>query len=218
MESSSLDRPTLSGALDRPLLSVLRINGWKIILLLLVVLLVFTRLYDLGNRAYCHDESTHAWEPWKLITGQGYRFDPVYHGPFLYHATALVYWLFGDSDTTARIASALLAILSVLLVWPLRKWLGKAGALFTMFLLTLSPSMMFRGRFIRHDIFVIAPTMAVVVSFFHYVTDRPTGRPRSARSSATASITCISRTPTSSAVAAGSSPTWETVISTTACS
>ncbi|OQB28119.1 MAG: Serine/threonine-protein kinase PknD [Chloroflexi bacterium ADurb.Bin180] len=172
MESSSLDRPTLSGALDRPLLSVLRINGWKIILLLLVVLLVFTRLYDLGNRAYCHDESTHAWEPWKLITGQGYRFDPVYHGPFLYHATALVYWLFGDSDTTARIASALLAILSVLLVWPLRKWLGKAGALFTMFLLTLSPSMMFRGRFIRHDIFVIAPTMAVVVAFFHYVTDR----------------------------------------------
>ena len=139
MESSSLDRPTLSGALDRPLLSVLRINGWKIILLLLVVLLVFTRLYDLGNRAYCHDESTHAWEPWKLITGQGYRFDPVYHGPFLYHATALVYWLFGDSDTTARIAPALLAILSVLLVWPLRKWLGKAGALFTMFLLTLSP-------------------------------------------------------------------------------
>jgi uncharacterized protein (TIGR03663 family) len=172
MERSNVSKIPRSRFLDRPLRTALRLDGWKVVLLLVVLLLVFTRLYDLGNRAYCHDESTHAWEPWKLITGQGYRFDPVYHGPFLYHASALVYFLFGDTDTTARIAPAVLAILSVLLVWPLRRWLGRAGSLAAMLLLTLSPSMMFRGRFIRHDIFLIAPTMVMVIGFFHYVTDR----------------------------------------------
>jgi uncharacterized protein (TIGR03663 family) len=158
--------------LDRPLQSVVRITPQTVILALIVLVLVFTRLYDLGNRSYCHDESTHAWEPWKLITGQGYRFDPVYHGPFLYHATAFFFFLFGDTDTTARLPAALMAVLAVLLVWPLRRWLGRAGTLFAMLLLTLSPTMMFRGRFIRHDIFVIVPTMAMVIGFFNYLTDR----------------------------------------------
>ncbi len=163
---------TRKSFLDRPLLSVVRITPQTVILALIVLVLVFTRLYDLANRSYCHDESTHAWEPWKLITGQGYRFDPVYHGPFMYHATAFFYFLFGDTDTTARIPAASMAILAVLLVWPLRRWLGRAGALFAMLLLTLSPTMMLRGRFIRHDIWVIVPTMLMVIGFFKYLTDR----------------------------------------------
>ena len=158
--------------LERPLFSAVRITPQTVILALIVLALVFTRLYDLGNRSYCHDESTHAWEPWKLITGQGYRFDPVYHGPFMYHVTAFFYFLFGDTDTTARTPAALMAVLAVLLVWPLRRWLGRAGALFAMLLLTVSPSMMYRGRFIRHDIWVIVPTMAMVIAFFNYLTDR----------------------------------------------
>jgi hypothetical protein len=163
---------TRKSFLDRPLGSVVRITPQTVVLALIVLVLVFSRLYDLGNRSYSHDESTHAWEPWKLITGQGYRFDPVYHGPFLYHATAFFFFVFGDTDTTARLPAALLAVVAVLLVWPLRRWLGRAGALFAMLLLTVSPSMMFRGRFIRHDVFVIAPTMAMVIGFFNYLADR----------------------------------------------
>ncbi|MGC8786770.1 MAG: flippase activity-associated protein Agl23, partial [Anaerolineae bacterium] len=158
--------------LDKPLLSVLRVNGQTVALCLIVLALLVTRLYDLSNRAYSHDESTHAWESWKLFTGQGYRFDPVYHGPFLYHITAFVYFLLGVSDATARVAAALFAVAAVLLVWPMRRWLGRAGALFAMLLLTISPTLMFRGRFIRHDIFVIAPSMAMVVAFFRYLEDR----------------------------------------------
>ncbi|MBC7233428.1 MAG: TIGR03663 family protein, partial [Chloroflexi bacterium] len=161
-----------SSFLDKPLSSVLRLNGRTVVLCLIVLALVVTRLYDLSNRAYSHDESTHAWESWKLFTGQGYRFDPVYHGPFLYHITAFVYFLLGVSDATARIAAALFAVAAVLLVWPMRRWLGRAGALFAMLLLTISPTLMFRGRFIRHDIFVITPSMAMVIAFFRYLEER----------------------------------------------
>ncbi|UCC75924.1 MAG: hypothetical protein JSW37_10450, partial [Anaerolineales bacterium] len=87
METSET-RMTLD-LLDRDLFSAFRFNRRTAILLVLVVALIFTRLWDLGNRAYSHDESTHAWESWKLVTGQRYVHDPVYHGPFLYHLTAL---------------------------------------------------------------------------------------------------------------------------------
>jgi uncharacterized protein (TIGR03663 family) len=173
MEIMERDRDTAEmSILDKPLLSVLRID-WRVVALCLIVLmLVFTRLWDLGNRAYSHDESTHAWESWKLITGQGYRHDPVYHGPFLYHFTAFVYFLLGTTDATARVGMAVLAVLAVLLVWPMRRWIGRAGAMVAMFLLTISPSMMYRGRFIRHDLVVIVPSMIMILAFFRYLEDR----------------------------------------------
>jgi uncharacterized protein (TIGR03663 family) len=157
---------------DGSSLPTLRINWQAVVLLLIALALVVTRLWALDNRSYSHDESIHAWEAWKLVTGQRYVHDPVYHGPFLYHVTALVYFLFGVSDTTARLGAALFAIAAVLLVWPMRRWLGRVGAVFAMFLLTISPTMMYRGRFIRHDIFVIVPTMVMVFCFFRYLEDR----------------------------------------------
>ncbi|MGQ9493483.1 MAG: hypothetical protein ACUVR2_06935, partial [Anaerolineae bacterium] len=80
-----------SNFLDKPLFSVFRLNWQTVVLCLIVLALVLTRLCDLGNRSYSHDESTHAWESWKLVTGQGYRHDPVYHGPFGYHVVAFVF-------------------------------------------------------------------------------------------------------------------------------
>jgi len=158
--------------MDKPVFSGVRINWRAVIVLLIVLALVLTRLWDLGNRSYSHDEAIHVWEPWKLVTGQGYRHDPVYHGPFLYHVTAFLYFLFGVNDVTGRLGVALFAIALVLLVWPLRRWLGRAGAVFAMLLLTISPTMMFRGRFTRHDMYVMVPAMVMIICFFNYLEDR----------------------------------------------
>ena len=78
--------------LDRPLFGR-RVNWQHVVLCLIVLALLFTRVWDLGNRGFEHDESTHAWESWKILTGQGYRHDPVYHGPLLYHWTAFTFFL-----------------------------------------------------------------------------------------------------------------------------
>jgi len=157
---------------DRPLFSRIRINWRTLLIALIVVLLIFTRLWDLGNRSFGHDESIHAWESWKLETGQGYRQDPVYHGPILYHCVAFIYFLFGVSEVNARIFPALLSVVLVLLVLPLRRWLGRAGSWFAIFLLTISPTLMLRGRYLRHDIWLMVAAMVMLFCFFQYLEDR----------------------------------------------
>ena len=59
-----------------------------------ILLGAFLRLWALGDKPLHHDESIHAWYSFKLFTdgGGAYRYDPAYHGPFLYHANALMYF------------------------------------------------------------------------------------------------------------------------------
>ena len=129
---------------------------------LLIALVLGTRLWDLGSRVYCHDESIHAWESWKLANGLGYVHDPAYHGPFLYHSTALVFALFGDTDATGRLADAVGGILIALSPWMFRRWLGRWGALAAMLLMALSPVLLTRSRYIRHDHFAIVANLSSV--------------------------------------------------------
>jgi uncharacterized protein (TIGR03663 family) len=143
-----------------------------VILVLIALALVSTRFWDLGNRSFGHDESIHAWYSWQLVTGQGYVHDPVYHGPFGYHVVAFMFLLFGISNVTARIAPALFSVGLVLLVWPLRRWLGRAGAVFAMLLLTISPTLMYRGRYLRHDIWLMVAFMVIAICIFNYLEDR----------------------------------------------
>ncbi|NLD74549.1 MAG: hypothetical protein GX649_17755, partial [Chloroflexi bacterium] len=130
------------GLLDRPLVAGLRLNAWHVVLLVLVIFLLVTRLYDLGSRGYSHDESIHAWEAWKLVTGQGYRHNPVYHGPLLYHLTALAFALFGHTDVTARLVTALAGVAIALTPLLFRRWLGKWGTLGAIALMAISPVLM----------------------------------------------------------------------------
>ena len=99
--------------LDRPVYASSKITWWSVLYIGVMLFVVATRLWALSSRAYCHDESIHAWEAWKLATGQGYTHNPIYHGPFLYHLTALIFALFGNSDFTARLATSVMGILIV---------------------------------------------------------------------------------------------------------
>src|SRR5215211_1581077 len=83
----------------------------------LCALAVAFRFYVLGDRAIHHDESLHATFAWYFYKGMGYTHDPLMHGPFLFHSMALIYGLFGLTDTTARFVPALLG--SVLVALPL---------------------------------------------------------------------------------------------------
>src|SRR5438874_13511553 len=82
---------------------------WTWLAFLMIVLVgLGLRLFDLGARAMHHDESLHAVYSWYLYVGRGYLHDPMMHGPFLFHITALMYMLFGDSEVTARLPEVLL--------------------------------------------------------------------------------------------------------------
>ncbi len=158
--------------LEKPILGSRRIT-WEVLLCTLLILFVVgTRLWDLGSRGYEHDESIHAWESWKLATGQGYIHDPVYHGPFMYHWDALIFTLFGDSDYTARLGPALFGIALALLPLAMKKWLGRKGALATMLLIAISPVIMTRSRFIWHDIEGLFFNLVLFIATLRYLDER----------------------------------------------
>src|SRR3954466_10748415 len=97
------------------------------------------RIYDLGSRAFHHDESLHAVYSWYLYVGRGYIHDPMMHGPFQFHFNALMFFLFGDNNVTARLQPCILSTLMIGLPYFLRRELGRVGALTAAVLLTVSP-------------------------------------------------------------------------------
>lgn len=158
-------KPTL---LDTPIFERWHINLEVALYILLAVVAAVAVFYNLGARTISHDESLHALYSWKLYAGQGYEHNPMMHGPFLFHANALMYFFFGTSDFTARIVPALFGIALVLLPVFLRKELGRVGALVVAAMTLISPSTLFHARYIRNDIYMMVWAMLMAIALFRY--------------------------------------------------
>ncbi len=127
------------GFWDRALLTLLRWDAEKVAWAVLLIVTVLSRLIGLGDRAMSHDESLHTVYSWQLYDGQGYKHDPMMHGPLKFHLTALAYFLFGVNDWSSRVEVALFGIVMVWLAWLLRPWLGKVGAFLAGLMFAISP-------------------------------------------------------------------------------
>jgi len=161
-------------SLEKPLLSAITLN-WEITAYISIfILAIITRFYELGARVMSHDESLHTLYSWNLYAGKGYAHDPLMHGPFLFHANALMYFLFGDNDFTARISTALAGIVLVMLPYWFRPWLGRIGALTASFMILISPGLMYYSRYIRHDAFINVWTVLMFLAFFQLMRTRAT--------------------------------------------
>jgi uncharacterized protein (TIGR03663 family) len=142
--------------------------AWLAIILVTIIL----RFSDLGTKPLHHDESMHAFYGYKLFKGEGYTYNPMMHGPFHYHANALVYFLFGVSDYTARVAPAIYGVIGVLLIWFFRPYVGRLGAVFIALILAVSPTFVYQSRFIREDIFMAVDTIALFIGMMRYFDSR----------------------------------------------
>ncbi len=143
----------------------------------LIVLAGLSRFWDLSYRALMHDESIHTYYPWLLYRGDGYTHDPLSHGPFLFHANALVYFLFGDTDASSRFVPALAGMLLVFAPWLLRgpHHLGRIGALAAGTFFLVSPALLYYTRFIRHDPYTVVGTIFLLIAIFRFI-ERPQRR------------------------------------------
>jgi len=130
------------------------------------------RIWDLGSRAMHGDESVHAWLAWNLFTGAGYQYDPVYHGPLQFPVTALFYFLFGVSNTSARLMAALFGTGLVLLPWFLRPYMGRAAAIVAAGFLAISPAFVYVSRLERDDIFSCFFALAIAIGILGYFQTR----------------------------------------------
>src|SRR5215204_479385 len=144
----------------------------QLVFLALMVLGFLLRIHDIGARALHHDESLHAIYSWYLYSGRGYVHDPLMHGPEQFHVNALLFFLFGDNDVTARLQYLLLGTFMIGLPYFVRHELGRLGAIIAAVLLTISPGFLYFSRFAREDMPFAFFTMVMAVGLFGYVRTR----------------------------------------------
>ena len=138
----------------------------------LFVFALLAHMWGLGDRALHHDETLHAAYSWRLYTNLGFIHDPLLHGPFLYHIVALMYFLFGDSDSTARLSVALFGSALVTMPYLIRRELGRTAALLAASYLAISPAFLYVGRFIRHDMYAVVFELLTIISVVRYASTR----------------------------------------------
>ena len=159
--------PTISETSDRFWLSALAI----------LIVGIAARQLLLGPAPFHPDEAIHAFFAQNFGT---YHYDPIYHGPLLYHLVAGVFRIFGAHDFTARLVPSLLGIgLVAMLLFPLRRFVGDRAALASAALVAISPSIVTYSRHLLHDSLVLFLTMGAVLCFawaLNHPSDSRSGR------------------------------------------
>ncbi|RJP20449.1 MAG: TIGR03663 family protein [Candidatus Omnitrophota bacterium] len=148
-----------------------RITKYGLYVAIILLFAAFIRLAALDRMAFHHDESIHAFYSHMIYKGnlQGYAYNPVYHGPFLYHYGALFFLLFGDNDFVARLPFVSFGLLLFYFIWRMKPYIGKAGVLSCMLLIAVSPTMTYFARFARNDIYMATMAMGIIVYGLEYL-------------------------------------------------
>ncbi len=149
------------------------INWEATVYIVILLLAIFTRFYNLGTRTMSHDESLHTKFSWDLYKNGIFQHTPLMHGPILFHMTALDYFLFGDNDFTARIYPAVLGILMCMFPLLFRRWIGKWASLLASVMFLISPLILYYNRYIREDTPSIFFTLIMVYCLLMYLNGPP---------------------------------------------
>ena len=112
------------------------------------------RLFQLGVTSLSPVEARKAFDSWSLTVGatEGPFREPSTVEPAGILLRSLAFFLFGDSDTTARLVSALLGIGLIALMWAGRDLLSTYRALGAATLIALSPTAVFASRIVNDEI------------------------------------------------------------------
>ncbi len=166
-----IEAKTPSSWLDRPILNSLpKIRVETLIIVIILILAVVSRFYELGSRTMAFDEINHVVPSWELATGSGYQHNPLTHGPAQFHLVGLSFFLFGDNDFTARVPSALFSIATVAAaLFCFRKYIGRTGSLIAGFLFLVSPYMLFYGRYVRNEFYIALYGVLTLFAILKYL-------------------------------------------------
>ncbi len=150
---------------------------YVLLCVLILTLAAGLRFYRLGDKPLHHDESMHVYYSYEFMKylspwhegGSGYKYDPMMHGPFLYHTTALCFFICGDSDAAGRYPQALFGVLLVglLLLW--RPFLGAAAALLAAFILATAPVSLYMSRYARMDMLAAFFNLGMLTAVLYYL-------------------------------------------------
>jgi len=155
-----------NGELHEPARS--RLDASLLLLVLLVALGL--RCFDLAARPMHADEANQALKLGQLLADGSYRFDPSdHHGPTLYYFGLLPAWLRGQTtlaaldETTLRLTPALAGVMAVALLWLLVRSWGRWPALLAAGLLAVSPTAVYYSRYFIQETLLVTFTFGALV-------------------------------------------------------
>jgi uncharacterized protein (TIGR03663 family) len=141
-----------------------------IVFILAVIVAIFLRFDQIGVKPFHHDEGVNSHFLLNLADRGEYRYDPNnYHGPTLYYFALVALRAFGKTDFALRFTPALFGVLTVLMVWLLRKRLGPVGTPVAAFLMALSPGLVYYSRDFIHEMSFGCFSLGVVVGAWRYL-------------------------------------------------
>jgi len=155
----------------------------NIILILTVLALAMAwRFPELDLRPMHNDEAVNAIKLGDLWLKGEYKYDPnEYHGPTLHYFTLPFVIASGAKDfvslseKTMRSAIVFFAIVSIILIWLLRDFLGKSSVFFAMVFASVSPMFVFYSRYFIHEMLLICFTTVLMVGGIRYLKNPKAG-------------------------------------------
>src|SRR5215204_213414 len=149
---------------------------WLLCCALITAVAAFLRFFWLELKPLHHDEGVNGYFLTNLFRNGEYKYDPAnYHGPDLYYIALGFTKAFGLNTLSIRSSVAIFGVLTVVLAFFLRKYIGKTGSLFAAFFLALSPGMAYISRYFIHEILFVFFSFAIVVSILFYIEKRKAG-------------------------------------------
>ena len=134
------------------------------------------RFIALDLKPFHHDEGVNGFFLTTLFRDGVYKYDPAnYHGPTLYYIALAFAKVFGLETVPVRASVAVWGVLTVVLCFYLRSYIGRTGSLFAGLFVAISPGMVFISRYFIHEIFFVFLSLAIVVSVMYFLEQKKAG-------------------------------------------
>lgn len=134
------------------------------------------RFVALDLKPFHHDEGVNGFFLTDLFRKGQYHYDPAnYHGPTLYYIALAFAKVFGLETVPVRASVAIWGVLTVILCFYLRPYIGKTASLFAGLLIAVSPGMVFISRYFIHETFFVFLSLAIVVSTVYFIEQKKAG-------------------------------------------
>jgi len=151
-----------------------RLDRWFLPVALIIFLVAAAlRLPELALNPFHHDEGINGYFTTALVRNGTYVYDPAnYHGPTLYYFALVSAVLFGLTTEAMRLVPVAFGLLTVALIFPLRRYIGSIAALTAAGLLAISPGAVYMSRYFIHESLLVAMSLALIVAGVFYADRR----------------------------------------------
>ena len=149
---------------------------WLVGCVAVTAIAAFLRFFWLELKPLHHDEGVNGYFLITLFRDGVYKYDPAnYHGPDLYYLALAATKMFGLNTVSIRGSVALFGVLTVVLAFFLRKYIGSVGSLAAALFLALSPGMVYISRYFIHEILFVFFSFGIVIGVLYFIEKRRAG-------------------------------------------